>query len=99
MRRAEANARTGAMAFPKAQDEAKWHTMPKKIRPWQACLGVTSNRLVPGNVGELEPELAPAKNTAYQHTPLQPASHLWADVVHASEADTRKGNRYHRKHN
>ena len=98
LRRAQANTRTGAIAFHKPHNEAKWHDMPKRIKPWQACLGTKSNRLCPGNVGELQPEPATPKDTTYQHQPLQPASNLWADVVHASDSDTTKGNRYHRKH-
>lgn len=38
------------------------------------------------------PELVVAKNLSYQHEPLQPATHLWADLVTASSADQRKGN-------
>ena len=33
------------------------------------------------------------KDKSYPHQSLQPASHLWCDVVHASDADVRKGNR------
>ena len=34
----------------------------------------------------------PVKDTSYQHEPLQPATHLWADLITASSADERKGN-------
>ena len=34
----------------------------------------------------------PVKDTSYQHTPLQPATHLWADLITASDADQRRGN-------
>ena len=39
-----------------------------------------------------EPEAVIQKDTSYQHRPLQPASHLWADLITASSADQRKGN-------
>ena len=39
-----------------------------------------------------EPEAVIQKDSSYQHRPLQPASHLWADLITASSADQRKGN-------
>lgn len=83
------------MAFSQAKNEQLWHTMPKRIKPWQACLGTKSDRLVPGNVGELEPEPAQPKGRSYAHQELQPATVLWADVVHATDHDQKTGNRYY----
>ena len=72
----------------------KTNDMAKKMKEWQAYLGQTTTRPVPGNVGELRQDPAPKQDRSYDHTPLTQPSHLWADTITAGDKGIQKGRRY-----
>ena len=98
LRRAQAHRRAGSLSFaPARRDEKAYNSLAKLPRPWQACMGQVSNRLVPGDVSTLHQDPATPKDRGYAHGPLAQPTHLWADTVHAGDSDIRRGRLYQTK--
>ena len=75
---------------PLAPEQVMWSVYMKEVRR------TTSGDVLPADTNTYTIADAPEyhKDVTYFHGQLQPATHLWCDVTHASDKCTLKGQRY-----